>query len=690
MTNSRPFPQDLLTTQGETYIVDRVINLTSNLTLAPGITLIFEGGRFESENEVSIIAPPISQVAELYPEKGVRILAPLSVIFGEKVSATGYWIAEYTSPLWFAPSIIQAHGQTSTEKRSFYDYANPINKAIAMQDDGRVYLPKGDYHISKPILLPVGITLEGDSGHLYHHNSTAIFPIGTEPVESKNGGTTATNIFPSEYMFYVNCRENEKNWIIQHPRTWTALKNITIINYTRVNPTCKCVYACGGAGFDTVYWFDFIQALAYSDDYADGKSVVNCITGFTPRYFSQEFINSLIDKDVYLFSLNGLGDGMLFLHNHIASPLFKALSFSECGGGSVQGNIIHGDINFNYCKAISFFDNHMESGPQISVNESDVTLASTMMEKGSRPLIVITGHESSMSVVALGNMQFLVYNRDREANETHENKQKRLESISETDIQINSLVSLTLDNVFRYDLVVSFGASIPFGINICKDDETSFKEFNDLSYIYSRRSSILPNFKVEGEMTVSAPNSPSFYHLQLVRWVNWFRPAGTYKYYYQVIWDSQRQIRKSDGSKTIFPLPYADTTLTFPDQAQGALLVIDSTKVGASLMIRLYRSKLNSKTLSPIDTGWEAVDVPLCGAYMLYDNGISVAGYKWKSCLPPIDTTDNKPEFETLKINSNSITAWSKSKPANFAGWKVGDLIYNSGDDETWNILIIK
>ena len=71
---------------GKTYIIDETFTLTENLELPENVTLIFQGGKFVSDNEVEIIG------------NHTALIAPIAPIFGINVKATGSWEIDRAYP----------------------------------------------------------------------------------------------------------------------------------------------------------------------------------------------------------------------------------------------------------------------------------------------------------------------------------------------------------------------------------------------------------------------------------------------------------------------------------------------------------------------------------------------------------------------------------------------------------------
>lgn len=378
----QPFPQSLETTEGATYIIDRTIELHDDLQIADGVTLIFQGGRLvkgksvPENRHITIHAATMtsrSESALTSPAKGVALIAPESIIFGKGISADGNWNIKSACPLWFEPNYRPRYSNGLDIRP---DYSEPINNAITMKGKGEVFLPKGDYFISSPIFIPQGITLCGVPGQLYDHLSTIIYPIGGEMPE--DGDSETALIYAHEYMVYINCTK-EKEPIIEYSNSWEALRDISFINYPIHNKNNRCVFACYSCQFRNVKWYDFVQAVAYRRDlYTDGKSVINCATSADTEFHVPENLPEDQLRDYYLFDFSGLGDAITFDRNYVSSPknVERLLFIDLCGGGSISDNILNSDIHIQHSKAIVMNGNHMESGAQIRIIDSTVSLIS--------------------------------------------------------------------------------------------------------------------------------------------------------------------------------------------------------------------------------------------------------------------------------------------------------------------------
>lgn len=786
--SSQSFPKSLVTESGQSYVIDTDIELIGDLIIAPGVTLIFMGGKFINKHPngsiIKISAPPISTATSdvtirPLPQEGVTLIAPLSVIFGKNIEVDGYWNIEYSSPLWFEP----VNRPTRTDGTMLVaDYADCINRAIEMKLSGDVYLPAGFYHISKPIKIPQGVTLRGDAGQLYSPQATIIAPLGTVRQTGSydvpiNAGSDSllrynhdfmvlANVIPKtpsknieshiekselnttsnftvdksevthkdgskEYINRYFCKyegleSNDSDlfeWEIAYANAWVALKNISFINeklvyqykqdndtYTNIfdaynNNLPRCVYASSGAQFEHVIWYDFIQALCYTYDYNDSKRVQSCSAWIDSPYPSPSWDNlsEIALRKFYLLNLQGLGDALCFANNHVSSPLKRTLYLHQCGGGTINHNIIHGSVSFLYCKAVAYSCNHMEDGTFIDVSQSEVNFSSNYIEKGDKPSLTIRGSEASRSIVSLSNDQFVFFSRTRNDSEVKEKNnndnnadtslkndwpiiKKRIMSISEYDIDIDQHSLLSISNTFRFDLIVGFGDMLPYGLKI-KTPTSDLAEFNEYSYFCSQESTILPNWHVRCDYSEKDLNSPHCYFYKDVPTCNeipWLRPAGTYYYSYEILWDKIRNIKAVRDNRSYFTI----SSVTFSGIGQHGLLINLGWLNGSYMIpIRLYRT-YRAAGIALI----EYVDLHLCGTNVFYDNGISIAGYKWAPTLEPVPSPLIPHQYETYQINSNQVIASTASIPSeqSLLGWQMGDVIRNVGANVSWSEKIIK
>ena len=684
---------------GKTYAVRGILSLSQNLIIPEDVTLIFQGGKFK--------------VAEDYTEQieikgfNTRLEAPICTIFGIGINVTGSWDIDRAYPQWFDLGNQIYYTAYDEENNpvtdSFYDWSASINKAIKMKQIGEVFLKNGDYSIASPIIMNCQIQLVGENSQ---YKDVKDVLNSENKIERKIVGGGSTRIFPvaegtstysDEYMLYVNVETETKSTFpgMEYIVRSTLIKNICFSNWIKKSSEeklkQKCILAGGGVHLDNLVWYNFLQAVKYTDTYNDGRCIRSCIFSTDPQMCDEA------DKDVYAFDTGFLGDGMFFELNGIAvTANGKALRLSNCGGASIQGNVINGDILIESSKAVVFNANHCENGMQIEIVDSCVTTNNNFFEKGTRPNIFIHNSDyGDKSVISMNNDMFMMYNFPRfniDINKTAEDIfelfQNQINNISESDIRIDKNTILNINNVYRYEFGEGlFGKMYPFGIKIEKNEYPRidlsgnttyhpFEEFNKYSYIASCNSKILSGYKLNIQATINDINAPRLNCSQTNGGVKWFEKDGTYRYYYQILWDRDRGLMKTSSSTNTSES--INTINWYPEQVNmsndvekitdenseqisftfspGVLLDMSEETNGNCAMIRLIRYKNVIEGLL-YKSSYDYVDVPVCGSRYLYDNGISVCGYKWKFLkageLPPEESCDNN--IEMLRIIDGNV-----------------------------------
>lgn len=99
----------------------------------------------------------------------------------------------------------------------------------------------------------------------------------------------------------------------------------------------------------------------------------------------------------------------------------------------------------------------------------------------------------------------------------------------------------------------------------------------------------------------------------------------------------------------------------------------------------------------PIPSEAMYTDVPLCGSELMYDNGFSVNGYKWKTAsefqsgsatvhTPNCGLFDSIMKFQLI---NDSIKIYTSKKPIVFDTWEIGDEFLNIGTDSSWILRVV-
>lgn len=638
-----------------TYVVEDTIELSQDLTIPEDVTLIFQGGKFETTDESELTISG----------SNTRLIAPICTIFGKGINVTGSWDIDRAYPQWFE---IEKYINSCDSPIPYDDWSTPINNAIKMKQVGEVFLKNGDYGIAEPIIMSKGIKLLGENTQVIDNEGngcTEIFPIAE-----------GTNKFTEEYMLYVNSHNVSTNF--QYIDRSTIICGIRFTDWHKKISSRKCIYAGGGVHFDKIVWKNFIQAVKYTETYNDGRSITNCIfeTGTEPNITNKE----------YAFDTCFLGEALKFEHNGIANTANgKALRLSHCGGATIQGNIINGDILIKNSKAIVFDANHCEYGIQVEIVNSSVSTHNNYFYRGERPNYYIhSSGNGDESMVSMQNDMFIQIQHS--------------DNISSYDINIDKYTTLKISNVYRYDATtVDFGKMYTYGISVQKTDETSLEDFNNYSYVASRNSEIGPNYSVILNHTIKNVNSTHIY-AAMQQGIGWNLTEGTYRYYYQIVWDKERNIKKTttNSSKCIFPIQWynSDGSITNSNfiltDSNGILLTMSEDTNGNCSMVRLIREKvIGDPNLNNLEFEAQEVYVPMCGNRILYDNGISICGYKWSEPFQftLIETCDKN--MEMLRIIDGNVECFTKREGGitPTAGWKRGDVIHNIGNNPSTYIV---
>ena len=644
-----------LSRPGTYEVVDKV-TLSGDVTVSEGVTLLFTGGWFDADRKVTITGD------------NTAIQAADAMIFSMNISAGGSWRVPYASPFWFEPTV---NG----------DCSSSINKAAMMIKKGIVRLPGGEYKIASPIMLPCGVTLEGASG--ISGENQASREINTKIVADPNGNWLRdANPSGAAFMVYVNS-DVSGNIKGEWPTQWLAMRNIYMFKDAADNVSeLRGVYAAGGAGFDYMVWSGFRQALCYHKDYySDNKRVTNC--HFTNNGGNDENGISSADRNQYFLNMGFLGDGLEVSHCHFVNVGHPAIYVTTSGGGVISDNIVNGDVYISGCNAFTFSNHHLEGGAQVKVKGSTVEISNNYFEKGKDPSVDVSRGDQDYAVVSLRNNKYTVVNRYRKEGDEGENKKERIKNICEYDVAIDTFTILNIDNEFRYDIVVGAHKTLPFGINILTP-AGGLKAFNDKSYAFSRRSSVSYDYEVQGSARLDRINDVGVWHVQKVRsetWpsesVTWLRESGRYTYSYQTVPDPERGIYGVKNG-VVTNKAAGGIVLEMETDKEGALLVF----TGGDTNLKLYRTRVDDGTM-------ESVTVPIAGSVMLYDNGVSVCGYKWQP-VTGITEPATKVVYRSLQIDGDNVAAWSESLPSTFSGWKKGDVLYNVGSSGEWDIRIVK
>lgn len=440
------------------------------LEIAEDVTLIFEGGCFTTSANANsprkqISAeqgglkdlPTLSELSKFYLiGNNTVIKAGAEQIFGDFLEVTGPWITDRAYPQWFDQLAgkqkgVHAFSGKREDFKQLHDCSAAINKAIIFKGVGEVFLPQGNYYISHPIKLPIGITLAGET---YRNmsagtqdeelfkiwNDRGWFDMDCACVGSviipfiENLGYNEKDFIATNYstpfdrgIFRINLEEDKKNgdkdnadddWIASFPLNVSAMKDLAIFNILYTNKENfgniavknhieiarkECCVIAGGYTFQNVKWYNFPMAIKWTDHYTDLRKITDCSIQLHQNI--RNAIDSLKDEKrecMYLITIPFLGDALQITHlctdagsfNPEEQQFFKGIYVCSCHGGSISDCIINMDVVLRGCIGVTFRNNHMENGAQVLIQESIVDVTGNHFEKGSRPSLLFEVPES--------------------------------------------------------------------------------------------------------------------------------------------------------------------------------------------------------------------------------------------------------------------------------------------------------
>ncbi len=617
---------------------------------------------------------------------------PFQQLFDHSINFEGEWNAEKIYPIWFG-----AKGYaTMNEAKAGIDSSDAINKALCLKKMGEVYISRGIYKINKPLDMPYGVQLTGESGKKDEEGEFRTV-LACDIIKPTNSNEDLTKY---EYAMTINANPSTMTWKVPYPTVGSWIKSIIFENIETTNTPQqlqKCILLGGGVIFEKVTWQNFSQAIKVcSNNYIDLKKITDCVF----NCYKQQ--DPTVEK-LYAFDLGSLGDSFLFEHNQInMGTSTKGLRIASCGGGSVNSNVINADVLIENSKGITFYSNHLERGTILEIKCSNVTLSGNYFWKGQGPSIIIYGNEySDESIVTSINDLFIYYDA---LFFIKTNDYDSFIPSSNSDIELDKNSILHLTNSLRYWNNHIFGKSYTTGIILQKKEQTNnsttlFEEFNKHSYAYSRRCDIGTQFKINAQFSIQSPDTNSNFILQVNSGVAWVcKNLGYYTYDVQIYWDRTRGLIYSKDGEYIFKLNNYKTqqrTIDFSETASidghlyhpGAIIRVTNSEFISGSYLRLIRKRYSDSNCSSLIES-HTVDVPLCGTEYLYDNGESINGFKWNKITDPILFPTN-PIHGAHFIGQNIICHTTQNTTTG-NGWKKGDLLLNIGNDTSWEIKIVK
>lgn len=636
-----------------------------------------------------------------------HINAPMKQVFYNGLDVGGNWSNGRIYPQWFGAVAYDCEAPSNPEYSS-----DAIMKSAKMAGTGEVFISRGFYILDKPIDLDCGVTISGEPG-LYRNDKFGTILIAElnysqidwkitmkkpeddsseevkkEPEYDKNGDCVSAEQPLSNYLFRINIDPNKvglkMKLKMEYPPMCATIRNLRIKNKTHpkkffvFDKLLSCVLAGDSTAFDNVIFDDFGQAVRYVDQYLDNKRVTNCTFYCNPP----EYTGTL---KLYAFDMGFLGDGVLFEHNAIHDGIYnKGLRLSNSGGASVNANIINADVLIHNCRGVDFSENHIEERHTIRINSSQASLRNNFIWIGNSPSVMVYADDyQNKSIVTMSgnvfrfidtvfytriekdknNKDVIVVEDDMPSNEAFE---------CAAEVAVDEFSALDISNCFRYWGGRGFGGTQVSGIHISKmegvDAFMPFDEFNNFSYSLSQRSTISGGFEIDGRFSVdSVPASQISPIAMLNENVLWRGENGEYSYTAQVLFDAPREIGLDAVDISFWEASGSKGNVNVEVNQKGVL--INLGKSSGRYLLRLVRMRSDDLT-------FKYVDIPICDTTYLYDNGLSVNGFKWTDCDDWNAVVVNS-TLECFEYNSGKVRVFASGRLWPIGdGWKKGDVVY--------------
>lgn len=673
-----------------------------------------------------------------------QIEAPLVEIFGSKVKVEGDWLNDRVYPQWFGAVAYKSCGEASAA--SSVCSADAIERAVRMAVYGEVFIPRGYYRIARTIKLPFGVNIRGassvewDYDGVTKYGTVLVSAFDYEGLKSRLQGVddNCESCKENNYLIEINVQwvvivenpeDDAEKWKkiivprseIEYTTRETSIKNLRLRNSSL--PLLKDIgreqaYLMYGIlsgaslNMDGVTFQHFGQALRFTDNYIDNKCVVNCTMS---EYWDAYMLNQDEAHKPYAFNMGFLGDALMFAHNGVSGFVNKGLLVNNCGGAMICDNIITAESKIRQSKAVDFSSNHLERGTILKIEDSEVTMRSNYFWLGQEPVVQISGADGS--VVSMDGDAFRFYDSAFYMSQSDFEKTKDDNGAAyriNADIALDRQSKLNLSNVYRYWGGEGFSSMLTCGVHVCEwMDDGSFGEvldvFKRFSYALSRNCQISTGFKANmhfeesGLMDVPDPRPHGMLNAG-VAWVLMYdtgetdnegnkkyeKDVGTYTYECQLLLDSKRGIGWTYDDKLMMRnLPIWDgegfvgsVEFDYRKDADGKPEK-DKPIAGFLLVLPNVYGVVRIKRMKSSGADCRYVDVPVCGAKFLYDNGVSVCGFPWQDYTRADEITLNK-GVDSVEISASRAKLFVKQTM--LENLNTDDIVYVVGQK---NILIV-
>lgn len=628
------------TAPNSTYVVTLIHSIEKEISLAANVTLIFMGGMIVGSGTLK--------------GNNTSLVAPISQIFGSNINVTGRWNMDKAYPQWF--------GAISGSNN---DCSDAINKAITMKVTGEVFIPRGKYIIKNIIHVKYGIQLIGESGTEANTESE----LGTLLIADMEDSSrlVENSLFTNGYVVEINVKDwyfNDKgekvcNWEVPYSSNQTQIERLLFSN--NISKLKAVFSAASCCKITTCTFHNFQQSVVFSDNhYIDRKKITGCVINNDANIHRGE--------SLYTIDFGFLGDGLVCEYNSINDGSYnKGIRVASCLGGNITSNIVNADVLISGCKGIILDSNHMEDG-QIVIQDSNIGIRNNYFKKTDKPNVVIqsSGNYDTPAIDMQDNI-FLFYDK-----EVSDQSDYNVDEICEYDIQLSNTSNdgdmiqiLNISQNYRcWVLSGAIGKMYLCGITLCDKDTLPVQQFNDHSYLLSRFSSVFPGGYVN---KLGAMDNLQNIYIQIDGgsiYTTWSLPDGEYFYKGHAIWDVKRQICN--------PIKDLKSYILKKDSGGLLLTVRDGMACGQISNFRLYRGKKEGNDVRYT----HYVDVPICSTHYLYENGVSICGFKWKDLTAGV--MHGNINIESINYKGTNIECKSPFCPS-FGDWKDGDIVYNMG-----------
>lgn len=669
-----------------------------------------------------------------------QIEAPLVEIFSSKVKVEGDWLNDRVYPQWFGAVAYKSCGEALAA--SSVCSADAIERAVRMAVYGEVFIPRGYYRIARTIKLPFGVNIRGassvewDYDGVTKYGTVLVSAFDYEGLKSRLQGVddNCESCKENNYLIEINVQwvEIEDEMLnkkiivprseIEYTTRETSIKNLRLRNSSL--PLLKDIgreqaYLMYGIlsgaslNMDGVTFQHFGQALRFTDNYIDNKCVVNCTMS---EYWDAYMLNQDEAHKPYAFNMGFLGDALMFAHNGVSGFVNKGLLVNNCGGAMICDNIITAESKIRQSKAVDFSSNHLERGTILKIEDSEVTMRSNYFWLGQEPVVQISGADGS--VVSMDGDAFRFYDSAFYMSQSDFEKTKDDNGAAyriNADIALDRQSKLNLSNVYRYWGGEGFSSMLTCGVHVCEwMDDGSFGEvldvFKRFSYALSKNCQISTGFKANmhfeegGLMDVPDPRPYGMLNAG-VAWVLMYdtgetdnegnkkyeKDVGTYTYECQLLLDSKRGIGWTyDDKQTMRNLPIWNgdglvDEVTVRDEFSVSYIDDKQEKTrsvvkGVLIVLPSVYGVVRIKRMKSTGADCRYVDVPVCGAKFLYDNGVSVCGFPWQDYTHNDEITLNK-GVDSVEISASRAKLYANQSV--FKNLKSEDVVYKLGDKYT-------